>query len=92
MGIIRVQSEANGCIKAHKGWEMYKQCWHFMTYDTIYRFNCNWVYTRWQQYITHVHPNNTHNTEKGKFGKCRPCPIFASYTLAFALQLRKKHG
>jgi hypothetical protein len=22
----------------------------------------------------------------------RPCPIFASYTLAFALQLRKKHG
>jgi len=24
--------------------------------------------------------------------ECRPCPIFASYTLAFALQLRKKHG
>jgi hypothetical protein len=24
--------------------------------------------------------------------KCGPCPIFASYTLAFALQLRKKHG
>jgi hypothetical protein len=24
-----------------------------------------------------------------KFG---PCPVFASYTLAFALQLRKKHG
>ena len=23
---------------------------------------------------------------------CGPCPIFASYTLAFALQLRKKHG
>jgi hypothetical protein len=22
----------------------------------------------------------------------RPCPIFASFTLAFALQLRKKHG
>ena len=21
-----------------------------------------------------------------------PCPVFASYTLAFALQLRKKHG
>ena len=30
-------------------------------------------------------------TEKGKFGKCRPCPVFARYTLAFALQLRKKH-
>jgi hypothetical protein len=39
--------------------------------------------------ITH---NNTHNAEKGKFGKCGPCPVFASYTLAFALQLRKKHG
>jgi len=24
--------------------------------------------------------------------ECRPCPIFASYTLAFALQLRKKHS
>jgi hypothetical protein len=36
--------------------------------------------------------NSTHNTGKGKFGKCRPCPVFASYTLAFALQLRKKHG
>jgi hypothetical protein len=21
-----------------------------------------------------------------------PCPVFASYTLAFALQLREKHG
>jgi len=24
--------------------------------------------------------------------KCRPCPVFASFTLAFALQLRKKQG
>jgi predicted S18 family serine protease len=24
--------------------------------------------------------------------ECGPCPIFASYALAFALQLRKKHG
>jgi hypothetical protein len=24
--------------------------------------------------------------------KCWPCPVFASFTLAFALQLRKKHG
>ena len=24
--------------------------------------------------------------------ECWPCRIFASYTLAFALQLRKKHG
>jgi len=25
-------------------------------------------------------------------GECGPCPVLASYTLAFALQLRKKHG
>ena len=24
--------------------------------------------------------------------ECWPCPVFASYTVAFALQLRKKHG
>jgi len=24
--------------------------------------------------------------------ECGLCPVFASYTLAFALQLRKKHG
>jgi hypothetical protein len=24
--------------------------------------------------------------------ECRPCPVFVSFTLAFALQLRKKHG
>jgi len=24
--------------------------------------------------------------------ECGPCPVFASFVLAFALQLRKKHG
>jgi len=24
--------------------------------------------------------------------ECGPCPVFASFILAFALQLRKKHG
>jgi hypothetical protein len=58
-------------------------------YKYIYIYNCNWVDTRWQQYITHLHTNNTQNTEKGEFGKCWPCPVFASYTLAFALLLMK---
>jgi hypothetical protein len=35
--------------------------------------------------------NRTYITIK-KIGKCGLYPIFASYTLAFALQLRKKHG
>jgi hypothetical protein len=47
-----------------------------------------------------LYTNSTQNTEIGtyvtikrkKIGKCGPCPVFASYTLAFALQLRKKHG
>jgi hypothetical protein len=46
--------------------------------------------------VAAVHHTFTHtnkqNTDKGEFGKCGPCLIFASYTLAFALQLRKKHG
>jgi hypothetical protein len=24
--------------------------------------------------------------------ECGPCPVYANFTLAFALQLRKKHG
>jgi hypothetical protein len=32
----------------------------------IYIFNRNWVDTRWQQYITHLHTNNICNIEKGK--------------------------
>jgi hypothetical protein len=36
---------------------------------------------------------NIHNNKKKKkIGKCGPCPVFAIYTMAFALQLRKKHG
>jgi hypothetical protein len=49
---------------------------------------------------THLHTNDTHNnttnhrttqiTTNDK--ECGPCPVFASFTLAFALQLRKKQG
>jgi hypothetical protein len=63
-------------------------------------FNCNSVDARWQQYSTHLHTNSTQNTEDGahiiikkkKIGKCGPCPVFVSYALAFALQLKKKQG
>jgi hypothetical protein len=59
------------------------------------------VDTRWQQYSTHLHTDSTQNTENGIYttikqqqqqnGKCGPCSDFASYILAFALQMRKKH-
>jgi hypothetical protein len=39
---------------------------------------------------TEYRERNIHNNKK--IGKCGPCLVFASYTLAFALQLRKKHG
>jgi hypothetical protein len=47
---------------------------------------------------TFTHKQYTEYTErnihkyKEKNVKCGPCPVFASHTLAFALQLRKKHG
>jgi hypothetical protein len=31
-------------------------------------------------------------TQLTNWEECWPCPVFATYTLAFALQLRKKHG
>jgi hypothetical protein len=42
---------------------------------------------RTRQLITHRTTQLTTSWEE-----CGPCPVFASYTLAFALQLRKKHG
>jgi hypothetical protein len=32
-----------------------------------YIFNRNWVDTRWQQYSTHFHTNNTQNIENGTY-------------------------
>jgi hypothetical protein len=48
---------------------------------------------------THLHTNNTENNTNNNrttqitsnVEECGPCPVFASFTLAFALQLRKKH-
>jgi hypothetical protein len=31
-------------------------------------------------------------TQLTNWEECGPCPVFASYTLVFVLQLRKKHG
>jgi hypothetical protein len=44
-----------------------------------------------KQYIERYKTNNTKNNTT-ILEECGPCPVFASYTLAFALQLRKKHG
>ena len=48
----------------------------------------------------HLHTNNTQNNTNNNrtrqvttnVEECGPWPVFASFTLAFALQLSKKHG
>jgi hypothetical protein len=47
-------------------------------------------YTFTHKQYTECRERNTHNNKKNE--KCVACPVFASYTLAFALQLRKRHG
>jgi len=34
----------------------------------------------------------TQTTQLTNLEECGPCPVFASYTMEFALQMRKKHG
>ena len=42
----------------------------------------------------HIYTQKIHRTTQitTNVEECGPCPVFASFTLAFALQLRKKHG
>ena len=48
----------------------------------------------YKQYIEQHNRHKTihRTTQFTNFEECGPCPVFARYTLAFALQLRKKHG
>jgi len=47
------------------------------------------IYT---QTIHRTIQNKQYIEQYNNLGECGPCLILASYTLAFALQLRKKHG
>jgi hypothetical protein len=50
-------------------------------------------YTFTHKQYTEYRERKIHNIKKKKkIGKCEPCFVCASYTLAFALQLRKKQG
>jgi len=40
----------------------------------------------------HIYTQTIHRTTQLIWEECGPRSVFASYTLAFALQLRKKHG
>jgi len=47
------------------------------------------IYT---QTVHRTTQNEQYTEQHNNLGECVPCPVLASYTLAFALQLRKKHG
>jgi len=38
----------------------------------------------------HIYTQTVHRTTQLIWEECGPCPVFASYTLVFGLQLRKK--
>jgi uncharacterized integral membrane protein len=41
----------------------------------------------------HIYTQTIHRTKQlTNWEECGPCPVFASYTLTFDLQLRKKQG
>ena len=64
--------------------------------------NCNWVNTRWQCYSTQNQYIEQHNNNRqtqitaqhndNYFWRVWTVPRLVNLTLAFALQLRKKHG
>jgi len=40
----------------------------------------------------HIYTHKIHRATKLIWEECGPCPVFTSYTLAFALHLGKKQG
>jgi hypothetical protein len=66
-------------------------------YDMIYLLTAIGLSPGGSTHTTQIQPNNTKNNIRTtqiqtNVVECGPCPVFASFTLAFALQLRKKHG
>jgi hypothetical protein len=59
-------------------------------YSTVQHSTVQYTFTH-KQYTERHKTNNTQNNTK-ILELCGPCPILASYTLTFALQLEKKHG
>jgi len=63
-----------------------------MIYDMIHLLNAIGL-TPGGSSTVHIYTQTIHGTTPlTNWEECRPCPVFASYTLAFVLQLRKKHG
>jgi hypothetical protein len=76
---------------------MIETCWSdFKCYDMIYLLTAIGL-TPDGSSTVHIYTQTIHRTtqkqyieqQKNKLEQCGPCPVLVSYTLAFALQLRK---
>jgi hypothetical protein len=72
----------------HAGYDIY-DTW----YDMIYLSTAIGL-TPGGRSTIHIYTQTIHRTTQitSNLEECGPCPIFASFTPVFALQLRKKHG
>ena len=62
-------------------------------YDMIYLLTAIWLSPGGSSTV-HIYTQTIHRTTQITINvvEGEPCPVFESFTLAFALQLRKKHG
>jgi hypothetical protein len=65
----------------------YKFVLLYLIYDIIHLLTAIGLLSGGSSRIIHSTTQITTNLEE-----CKLCPVYASFTLAFALQLRKKHG
>jgi hypothetical protein len=68
-------------------------------YEVVYfLYNDNDIFInlqlRCRPVVIHIYTQTIHRTTQitTNLEECGPCPIFANFTLAFALRLREKHG
>jgi hypothetical protein len=45
-----------------------------------------------EQHKKYIEQQKKYTEQHKNLEECRPCPVFAGFALAFALQLRKTHG
>ena len=53
---------------------------------------CTQTIQRTSQNKQYIEQHKKYIEQHNNYEECGPCPVFAGFTLAFALQLREKHG
>ena len=72
---------------------VYSSIWYMMWWYDIYLLTAIRL-TSGGSSTVHIYTQTIHRTTQltTNWEECGSCPVFASYTMAFALQLRKNHG